>query len=65
MFRRCKGAGAMLLSAALMAFSVILHPREQTIEAARDESRRKKDAQSGEPENPAGGKDGPKEKGPE
>ena len=44
MFRRRKGAGAMLLSAALMAFSVILHPREQTIEAARDESRRKKDA---------------------
>jgi hypothetical protein len=52
-----KGVGAMLISAALMVFSVILHPREQTIEAVRDETRRKKDAQSGDPEKPAGGRD--------
>jgi hypothetical protein len=29
MFRRRKGAGAILLSAALMAFSVILHPESR------------------------------------
>jgi len=32
-----------------MAFSVILHPKEQRIESARDEASRKKDALSGEP----------------
>jgi hypothetical protein len=59
MFRKRgrKGAGAMLISAALMAFSVILHPKEQSMEAVRDETRRKKDAQSGELEKPPGGKD--------
>jgi hypothetical protein len=59
MFRKRsrKGAGAMLISAALMAFSAILHPREQTIEAVREETRRKKGAQSGDPEKPIGSKD--------
>lgn len=51
-----KGAGAILISFALMAFSVILRPKEQSMESVQNETRRKKDAQAGDPKDPAGGK---------
>jgi hypothetical protein len=38
-----------LISACLMAFSAILHPKGQEMEHVQDETGRKKDAKSGEP----------------
>jgi hypothetical protein len=51
MFRRStrKTAGMALISACLMAFSAILHPKGQEMEHVQDETKRKKDAKSGEP----------------
>jgi hypothetical protein len=44
-----KTAGMALIAGFLMGFDVILHPKGAQLESVRDETRRKKDAQSGEP----------------
>ena len=41
-----------MVSACLMAFSAILHPKGQDMEHVQDETRRKKDARFGEPVDP-------------
>ena len=47
--RGCKSVGTALVAGFLMGFSAILHPKGAQMENVRDETRRKKDAQSGEP----------------
>jgi hypothetical protein len=44
-----KSAGMALVAGFLMGFSAILHPEGAQTENVRDETRRKKDAQLGEP----------------
>jgi hypothetical protein len=44
-----KRAGMVLMLGFLMSFDAILHPKGARMENVRDETRRKKDAQSGEP----------------
>ena len=46
-----------MVSACLMTFSAILHPKGQDMEHVQDETRRKKDAKSGEPVDPEDGRD--------
>jgi hypothetical protein len=53
--RTRKNVGMALVAGFLMGFSAILHPKGAQMEDARDETRRKKDAQSGEPVDPQGG----------
>jgi hypothetical protein len=43
-----KSAGMALIAGFLMGFDAILHPSGARMENVRDETRRKKDAQSGE-----------------
>jgi hypothetical protein len=44
-----KTMGMALVAGCLMAFSAILHPKGAEMENVQDETRRKKDAKSGEP----------------
>jgi len=44
-----KSAGMALVAGFLMGFSAILYPKGAQMENVRDETWRKKDAQSGEP----------------
>jgi hypothetical protein len=45
-----KSVGTALVAGFLMAFHAILQPEAARIENVQDETRRKKDAQSGEPD---------------
>lgn len=47
--RRRTSMGMALVLGFLMGFDAILHPKGARMENVRDETRRKKDAQSGEP----------------
>lgn len=47
--RSRKRAGMALIAGFLMTFDAILHPPGARIENVQDETRRKKDAQSGDP----------------
>lgn len=47
-----KNVGMALVAGFLMGFDAILHPKGARMEEVRDETRRKKDAQSGEPVDP-------------
>jgi hypothetical protein len=48
--RSRKSAGMALVAGFLMALDAIMHPPGARIENVQDETRRKKDAQSGEPD---------------